>query len=127
MLQFIKGVQGCRAKKYCSIEFFHFFPVSSSRCPLQHISFSWSLPDHQRETMKFQLPPFVKNVKFKVKFGFRYLKINFDGIFMIIMSILLRINESFKSSKDMAFLQNKFRNSGIFSQNVSLKMQCLRF
>ena len=41
--------------------------------------------------------------------------------------ILLGINECFKSNNDMAFLQNKFRNSGIFSQNVSLKMQCLRF
>ena len=40
--------------------------------------------------MRFQLPPFVKNVKFKVKFGFCYLTINFDGIFMIIMSIFIK-------------------------------------
>ena len=65
---YFKGVQGCRAKKYCSIEFFYFFHVSSQRCPLQHISFSWSLTDHPREIMRFQLPPFVENVKFKVKF-----------------------------------------------------------
>ena len=78
-----KGVQGCRAK---NIEFFHFFHVLSPKCPLQQISFSWSLTDHPRKIMRFQLPPLVGNVKLKVKFGFCSLKNNFDGILIKILS-----------------------------------------
>ena len=36
--------------------------------------------------------------------------------------MLLRINDCFKTNNDIAFLKNKFLNSGIFSQNVSLKI-----
>ena len=39
--------------------------------------------------------------------------------------ILSRIDECFKSNNNMAFLHNKFRNSGIFSRNVSLKWRKL--
>ena len=33
----------------------NFFRVSSPRCLLHHISFSWSLTDHPRQIMRFQL------------------------------------------------------------------------
>ena len=66
----LKGIHGCRAKKYCSIEFF--FHISTPRCPLQHILFSWSLtlPSKGDNDIPINGTPFVENVKYKVKFGF---------------------------------------------------------
>lgn len=61
-----------KVENHCRIlQLFEFvFHGSSPRCPLKHISFSWSLNDHPREIMRFQLHTFVENAKFKVQFGF---------------------------------------------------------
>ena len=57
--------------------------------------------------MRFQLPPFVENMKLNIKVGFATLKFNLID-FLKLCSILLRINECFKLDNNMAFLQNKY-------------------
>ena len=62
----IKRVQGCGEKSTAQYNFNLFFHVSSPGYPLHHLSFSWSITDHPRELLRFQLPTCVENVKFKV-------------------------------------------------------------